>query len=64
MYILNETGQKYNIYLNSDRSEQKIDIIRQYLKATQQLRDYANESQDPQFTQVRNSNPQQSYSFQ
>uniref|UniRef100_A0A1I8Q0Q1 Cytoplasmic aconitate hydratase n=1 Tax=Stomoxys calcitrans TaxID=35570 RepID=A0A1I8Q0Q1_STOCA len=35
----------------TNRSEKKIDIIRQYLKATRQLRDYSNESQDPKFTQ-------------
>ncbi|XP_016924916.4 cytoplasmic aconitate hydratase [Drosophila suzukii] len=35
----------------TNRSEKKIDIIRQYLKATRQLRDYALEDQDPQYTE-------------
>ncbi|XP_016961258.1 cytoplasmic aconitate hydratase [Drosophila biarmipes] len=35
----------------TNRSEKKIDIIRQYLKATRQLRDYAREDQDPQYTE-------------
>ncbi|KAH8241239.1 hypothetical protein KR032_004538, partial [Drosophila birchii] len=35
----------------TNRSEKKIDIIRQYLKATQQLRNYADAAQDPKFTQ-------------
>lgn len=35
-----------------DRSEQKIELIRRYLEVTKQLRDFANESQDPNFTQV------------
>ncbi|XP_070137097.1 cytoplasmic aconitate hydratase-like isoform X2 [Drosophila bipectinata] len=34
----------------SNRSEKKIDIIRDYLKATQQLRNYADDSQDPKYT--------------
>ncbi|XP_034484357.1 cytoplasmic aconitate hydratase [Drosophila innubila] len=35
----------------TNRSEEKIDIIREYLKATQQLRNYSEEAQDPKFTQ-------------
>ncbi|XP_062122299.1 cytoplasmic aconitate hydratase [Drosophila sulfurigaster albostrigata] len=35
----------------TNRSEKKIDIIREYLKATQQLRNYSEEAQDPKFTQ-------------
>ncbi|ALC47667.1 Irp-1A [Drosophila busckii] len=35
----------------TNRSEKKIDTIREYLKATQQLRNYADEAQDPKFTQ-------------
>ncbi|KAH8277328.1 hypothetical protein KR026_009112, partial [Drosophila bipectinata] len=34
----------------TNRSEKKIDVIRQYLKATRQLRDYSLESQDPSVT--------------
>lgn len=47
--------EKHIIFITSfstDRSEKKIDIIREYLKATQQLRNYSDESQDPKFTQV------------
>ncbi|KAH8267273.1 hypothetical protein KR018_000674, partial [Drosophila ironensis] len=40
-----------NYLKQTNRSEQKIDIIRQYLKVTHQLRNYADESQDPKFTQ-------------
>uniref|UniRef100_A0A1B0G521 Cytoplasmic aconitate hydratase n=2 Tax=Glossina morsitans morsitans TaxID=37546 RepID=A0A1B0G521_GLOMM len=36
----------------TNRSEKKIDIIRQYLLATRQMRNYANESQDPRFTET------------
>ncbi|KAH8381940.1 hypothetical protein KR009_001102, partial [Drosophila setifemur] len=36
----------------TNRSEKKIDIIRQYLQATRQLRDYASEEQDPCFTET------------
>ncbi|KAH8362492.1 hypothetical protein KR200_012018, partial [Drosophila serrata] len=35
----------------SNRSEKKIDVIRQYLKTTQQFRDYADPTQDPKYTQ-------------
>jgi len=35
-----------------DRSEKKISIIREYLKATGQLRNFDNEDEDPKFTQV------------
>lgn len=35
-----------------DRCEKKIDIIRQYLQATRQLRDYSDDSQDPKFSQT------------
>ncbi|XP_017082760.1 cytoplasmic aconitate hydratase [Drosophila eugracilis] len=35
----------------TNRSEKKIDIIRQYLKATRQLRDYAVADQDPHYTE-------------
>lgn len=34
-----------------DRSEKKIAIIREYLKATRQLRDYARDEQNPRFSQ-------------
>ncbi len=44
---------KYLIF--SDRSEDKIRIIEQYLRATKQLRNYADASQDPHYTQVGNS---------
>lgn len=33
-----------------DRSEKKIDIIRKYLMATRQMRDYAKDEQNPRFT--------------
>uniref|UniRef100_A0A1B0BEI3 Cytoplasmic aconitate hydratase n=1 Tax=Glossina palpalis gambiensis TaxID=67801 RepID=A0A1B0BEI3_9MUSC len=36
----------------TNRSEKKIDIIRQYLLATRQMRNYADESQDPRFTET------------
>ena len=36
-----------------DRSEEKIKIVEQYLKATKQFRNYDDESQDPVFTKVR-----------
>nr|CAB93519.1 iron regulatory protein 1A [Drosophila melanogaster] len=35
----------------TNRSEKKIDIIRKYLKATRQLRDYSLVDQDPQYTE-------------
>lgn len=35
-----------------DRSEKKIEIIREYLEATGQLRDYTDQSQDPKYTQT------------
>lgn len=38
----------------TDRSEDKIRIIEQYLQATKQLRNYADASQDPHYTQVGN----------
>lgn len=41
-----------NYMKQTNRSEEKIGIIRQYLQATRQLRDYVNESQDPKFTQT------------
>lgn len=37
----------------TDRSEEKIAIIEAYLKATQQLRDFAKADQDPKYTKVR-----------
>ncbi|KAI8046804.1 cytoplasmic aconitate hydratase [Drosophila gunungcola] len=40
-----------NYMRQTNRSEKKIDIIRQYLKATRQLRDYSLEDQDPQYTE-------------
>ncbi|KAH8292313.1 hypothetical protein KR054_008440, partial [Drosophila jambulina] len=36
----------------TNRSEKKIDVIRQYLKATRQLRNYALEDQDPRYTET------------
>ncbi|KAG4077743.1 hypothetical protein HA402_011172 [Bradysia odoriphaga] len=36
----------------TNRSEDKIRIIEQYLRATKQLRNYADASQDPHYTQV------------
>ncbi|XP_073818967.1 cytoplasmic aconitate hydratase-like [Musca autumnalis] len=39
-----------NYMKQTNRSEKKIEIIRQYLQATRQLRDYSDESQDPGFT--------------
>lgn len=35
-----------------DRSEEKIAIIEGYLKATKQLRNYSDASQDPHYTKV------------
>ena len=35
-----------------DRSGKKIEIIRQYLHATRQMRNYGDELQDPKFTQT------------
>ncbi|BFF91454.1 cytoplasmic aconitate hydratase [Drosophila madeirensis] len=35
----------------TNRSEKKIHIIREYLKATRQLRDYAQQDQDPTYTE-------------
>ncbi|XP_017114537.1 cytoplasmic aconitate hydratase [Drosophila elegans] len=40
-----------NYMRQTNRSEKKINIIRQYLKATRQLRDYSLEDQDPQYTE-------------
>ncbi|EDV93082.1 cytoplasmic aconitate hydratase [Drosophila grimshawi] len=37
--------------MKTNRSEKKVDIIREYLQATQQLRNYADAAQDPKFTQ-------------
>lgn len=42
------------IYHIADRSEEKIRIIEDYLRATKQLRNYADASQDPHYTQVGN----------
>ncbi|XP_061395648.1 cytoplasmic aconitate hydratase-like [Musca vetustissima] len=39
-----------NYMKQTNRSEKKIEIIRQYLQATRQLRNYSDESQDPRFT--------------
>ncbi|XP_037956192.1 cytoplasmic aconitate hydratase-like [Teleopsis dalmanni] len=36
----------------TNRSEKKIDIIKKYLEATGQLRDYSNEVQDPLYSQT------------
>ncbi|XP_036673089.3 cytoplasmic aconitate hydratase [Drosophila suzukii] len=36
----------------SNRSEKKISIIREYLKATGQFRNFDNEEEDPKFTQI------------
>ncbi|KAG5675689.1 hypothetical protein PVAND_005573 [Polypedilum vanderplanki] len=36
----------------TNRSEEKINIVEQYLKATKQFRDYDDESQDPIYTKV------------
>ncbi|XP_005184263.1 cytoplasmic aconitate hydratase [Musca domestica] len=41
-----------NYMKQTNRSEKKIEIIRQYLQATRQLRNYSDESQDPRFTQT------------
>ncbi|XP_016974512.1 cytoplasmic aconitate hydratase [Drosophila rhopaloa] len=41
-----------NYMRQTNRSEKKIDIIRQYLKATRQLRDYSLEDQDPQYSET------------
>ncbi len=38
----------------TNRDQSKINIIEQYLKATQQFRDYEDESQDPIYSKVRN----------
>lgn len=42
----------------SDRSEEKINIVEQYLKATKQFRHYDDESQDPVFTKVEKKTTQ------
>jgi aconitate hydratase len=36
----------------TNRDEAKINIIEQYLKATNQFREYDNESQDPIYSKV------------
>lgn len=36
-----------------DRSEDKIKLIEEYLKATRQLRNYSDASQDPHYTKVQ-----------
>ncbi|CAF4943302.1 unnamed protein product [Pieris macdunnoughi] len=36
----------------TNRSEEKINIIKQYLKATKQFRDYTNPEQDPVFSEI------------
>ncbi|KAI8123103.1 hypothetical protein FF38_11749 [Lucilia cuprina] len=41
-----------NYMKQTNRSEKKIEIIKQYLEATRQLRNYTDESQDPIFTQT------------
>lgn len=47
-----------------DRSDEKINIIEQYLKATKQFRDYDDQSQDPIFSKVRNFQIQTQQFFQ
>lgn len=42
--------------MHADRSEDRIHLIEQYLKATKQLRDYLDESQDPNYTKVNTQN--------
>lgn len=37
---------------NTNRSEEKIKIIEEYLKITKQFRNYSDESQDPIYTKV------------
>lgn len=37
-----------------DRSEEKINIVEKYLKATKQFRNYNDEAEDPIFSKVRN----------
>jgi aconitate hydratase len=41
-----------NYLRQTNRSEEKIAIIEAYLKATKQLRDFKDESQDPRFTMI------------
>ncbi|XP_075152007.1 cytoplasmic aconitate hydratase-like [Haematobia irritans] len=41
-----------NYMKQTNRPAKKIEIIRKYLQATHQLRDFSNESQDPKFTQT------------
>ncbi|KAM7364094.1 cytoplasmic aconitate hydratase-like isoform 2-T2 [Cochliomyia hominivorax] len=41
-----------NYMKQTNRSEKKIEIIREYLKASRQLRNYTDASQDPKFTQT------------
>lgn len=36
----------------ADRSQEKINLIEQYLKATKQFRDYNDSNEDPVFTKV------------
>lgn len=40
-------------FIFTDRSEEKIDLIKQYLQATKQYRNYNDESQDPHYTEVK-----------
>lgn len=49
-FPIDENTLKY--LRQTNRSEAKIEIIRDYLKTTKQLRDYSNPDQDPKFTQV------------
>lgn len=37
----------------TDRSEEKINIVEQYLKATKQFRNYEDEAEDPIFSKVQ-----------
>jgi aconitate hydratase len=48
---LNDKLLKIQIYF-LDRSEEKINVVEQYLKATNQFRNYDDASQDPIYTKV------------
>lgn len=44
----------FKIFFYLDRSEEKIGLIKKYLIATKQFRNYNDESQDPHYTKVNN----------
>lgn len=45
-----------NYLRQTSRTEEKIALVHDYLAATRQLRNYDDESQDPNYTQVQKKN--------